>query len=228
MYYYMDWTYILVLIGALLCAIASWNVNSTFNRYSRTPNARGMTGRDMAELILRRAGITDVRIEHISGSLTDHYSPGEKVLRLSDKVYDSTSVAAIGVAAHECGHAVQHQVGYFPLMLRSASVPLARFGSFLSWPLIVIGLLLGMTGLARVGVIFFAFVVFFQFITLPVEFNASNRAVAILSESGCLTQQELAGVRKVLTAAALTYVAALFSSLLQMLRLFLLTQRRRR
>lgn len=228
MYYYMDWTYILVLIGALICAIASWNVKSTFNRFSRTANSRGMTGRDMAELILRRAGIRDVRIEHVSGSLTDHYSPGEKVLRLSDSVYGSTSVAAIGVAAHECGHAVQHQVGYFPLVLRSASVPLARFGSFLSWPLILIGMLMGAMGLARLGVLLFTFVVLFQLITLPVEFNASGRAVAILDESGCLSQAELGAVRKVLTAAALTYVAALLSSLLQLLRLFLLTQRRRR
>lgn len=228
MYYYMDWTYILVLIGALVCAAASWNVNSTFQRYSRTPNARGMTGRDMAEHILRVSGIRDVRIERVSGSLTDHYSPGEKVLRLSESVYDSTSVAAIGVAAHECGHAVQHQVGYFPLTLRSASVPMARFGSLFSWPLIMLGLFLGATGLAQFGVVLFALVVFFQLITLPVEFNASSRALGILNSSGYFSERELSAVRQVLTAAALTYVAALFSSLLQLLRLVLLTNRRRR
>ncbi len=228
MYYYMDWTYILVLIGAAICALASANVNGTFRRYSNTTNARGLTGRDAAELILRSAGINDVRVEHISGSLTDHYSPGEKVLRLSDSVYGSTSVAAVGVAAHECGHAVQHQVGYLPLTLRSVSVPLARIGSMVSWPLILIGLVLGATGLARVGVLLFTFVVFFQLITLPVEFNASSRALKILQGSNYLSAQELSGARAVLTAAALTYVAALFSSILQLLRLMLLTQGRSR
>jgi Zn-dependent membrane protease YugP len=224
----MDWTYILVLIGAAICALASANVNGTFRRYSNTTNARGLTGRDAAELILRSAGINDVRVEHISGSLTDHYSPGEKVLRLSDSVYGSTSVAAVGVAAHECGHAVQHQVGYLPLTLRSVSVPLARIGSMVSWPLILIGLVLGATGLARVGVLLFTFVVFFQLITLPVEFNASSRALKILQGSNYLSAQELSGARAVLTAAALTYVAALFSSILQLLRLMLLTQGRSR
>lgn len=228
MYYSMDWTYILVLFGAAVCALASANVNGTFRRYSKTPNARGLTGKDTAELILRSAGINDVRVEHISGSLTDHYSPGEKVLRLSDSVYNSTSVAAVGVAAHECGHAVQHQVGYFPLTLRSISVPLARIGSYVSWPLILIGLLLGATGLARIGVVLFSFVVIFQLITLPVEFNASSRALKILQGSNYLSQQELSAARSVLTAAALTYVAALFSSILQLLRLFLLTQSRGR
>lgn len=228
MYYYMDWTYLLVLIGAAICAVASMNVNGTFRRYSKTPNARGLTGKDTAELILRSAGINDVRVEHISGSLTDHYSPGERVLRLSDSVYGSTSVAAVGVAAHECGHAVQHHVGYFPLTLRSVSVPLARIGSYLSWPLILIGLLLGATGLARIGVVLFTFVVLFQLITLPVEFNASGRALKILQGSHYLSDRELSAAKAVLTAAALTYVAALFSSILQLLRLFLLTQGRGR
>jgi Zn-dependent membrane protease YugP len=231
MYYYpMDWTYLLVLIGAAISAVASMNVNGTFRRYSGVRNRRNLTGKDIAELILRGAGITDVRVEHISGNLTDHYSPGEKVLRLSDQVYNSTSVSAVGVAAHECGHAVQHQVGYFPLHLRSASVPIANIGSRLSWPIILIGLLFGITGLARIGVFLFTFVVLFQLITLPVEFDASHRALKILDEYGYLDQQEMGGARKVLTAAALTYVAALFSSILQLLRLFLLTQggRRRR
>lgn len=226
--YYWDPTYVLVLIGAAICAVASLNVNSTFRKYSKFSNRRQMTGRDAAAYILQHEGIHDVRIEHISGSLSDHYSPGEKVLRLSDSVYGSTSVAAIGVAAHECGHAVQHQRGYFPLRLRSLSVPMANFGSMLSWPLILIGLLMGYMGLARLGVFLFAFVVLFQLITLPVEFDASHRAMAILSGSNLLQQDELQGAQKVLTAAALTYVAALFSSILQLLRLMLLTSGNRR
>ncbi len=225
---YWDATYILVLIGAAISAIASMNVNSTFRKYSSFSNRRQLTAQDAAALILRSAGIRDVRIEQIRGSLTDHYSPGEKVLRLSDSVYGSTSVAAIGVAAHECGHAIQHQVGYFPLRLRSLSVPLANFGSMLSWPIILMGLLLGYMGLARIGVFLFTFVVLFQLITLPVEFDASARALKILEGSNYLGEEEMVGARKVLTAAALTYVAALFSSILQLLRLFLLTRGNRR
>lgn len=222
---YWDSTYILVIFGALISAIASANVNSAFNSFSRITNRRGLTAQAAAEGILRRAGIRDVRIERIRGNLTDHYSPNEKVLRLSDTVYGSTSVAAIGVAAHECGHAIQHHVGYAPLKLRSASVPVANIGSRLSWPIILLGLALGMTELARVGVFLFTFVVLFQLITLPVEFNASNRAMSILEESGMLGGEELRGAAKVLRAAALTYVAALFSTVLQLLRLILLTRR---
>ena len=179
-------------------------------------------------MILQSAGITDVRIQRISGSLTDHYSPKEKVLRLSDSVYGSRSAAAIGVAAHECGHAIQHRVGYAPLNLRSAAVPIANIGSMLSWPVILLGLLLGYTGLAQAGVALFSFVVLFQLITLPVEFNASRRALRVLSERGLLVGSELAGAEKVLRAAALTYVASLFSSILQLLRLVLLTGGSRR
>ena len=177
-------------------------------------------------MILQRAGIYDVRIERIGGNLTDHYSPHEKVLRLSDSVYGSTSVAAIGVAAHECGHAIQHSVGYAPLKLRSASVPIANFGSKLYWPIILFGLLLGYMEVAQIGILLFGFVVIFQLITLPVEFNASGRALRILSDNSLLWDDEMTGARKVLRAAALTYVASLFSSILQMLRLVLLTQRR--
>jgi len=166
-----------------------------------------------------------VRIEHVRGNLTDHYSPNEKVLRLSDSVYNSPSVAAIGVAAHECGHAIQHQVGYAPLKLRSLSVPVANLGSRLAWPIILLGLLMGMTGLARAGVFLFTFVVLFQLITLPVEFNASGRALRILEETGLLGDGELRDARKVLSAAAMTYVAALFASVLQLLRLVLLVRR---
>lgn len=221
---YWDNTYILVIIGAVISAIASWNVSSTFKKYSRVPNMKGMTAQDCAMAILQSAGIFDVRIERIRGNLTDHYSPNEKVLRLSDSVYGSTSVAALGVAAHECGHAIQHQQDYAPLKLRSVSVPVANIGSKLSWPLILIGLLLGYMGLARAGVLLFTFVVFFQLITLPVEFDASGRALKILGGQGILTGSELDGASKVLKAAALTYVAALLSSVLQMLRLILLTR----
>jgi hypothetical protein len=229
--YWYDSTYILVLIGALISFIASINVNSTYKRYSKVGNSRGITSQQAAEAILHSAGIYDVRIERIKGNLTDHYSPNEKVLRLSDSVYGSTSVAAIGVAAHECGHAIQHQVGYAPLKLRSASVPIANIGSMLSWPLILIGLLLGSFGLAQIGVFLFVFVVAFQLITLPVEFDASSRALKVLNQQNMLFGDEMSGARKVLKAAALTYVAALFASILQLLRLVLLTQgggRRRR
>lgn len=224
--FYWDSTYYLVLAGVALCAIASWNVSSTYKRFSRVMNSRGMTAQDVAAQILQRSGIYDVRIERVRGNLTDHYSPHEKVLRLSDSVYGSTSVAAIGVAAHECGHAIQHQVGYGPLKLRSASVPIANFGSKLYWPIILIGLLLGYMQLAQIGILLFAFVVFFQLVTLPVEFNASRRALAILSGNNILWEEEMRGARKVLTAAAMTYVASLFSSILQMLRLIILTGRR--
>lgn len=222
---YWDNTYILVLIGAVISAIASANVSGTFKKFSAISNGKRVTAQEAAAQILRRAGIYDVRIDRIRGNLTDHYSPNEKVLRLSDSVYGSTSVAAIGVAAHECGHAIQHAHGYAALKLRSAAVPVANIGSRLSWPIILLGLVLGSTDLARVGVFLFTFVVLFQLITLPVEFNASGRAMRILKESGMLEGAELNGAAKVLRAAALTYVAALFSSVLQLLRLFLLVQR---
>ncbi len=227
---YFDYTYILVLIGAMICMAASMNVSSTFRRYSTIRNYRGITSQEVAMNILHSSGIYDVRIERINGDLTDHYSPGEKVLRLSDSVYNSTSVAAVGVAAHECGHAIQHKVGYAPLKLRSVSVPMANIGSFLSWPLILLGLILGFTGLAQLGVILFLFVIAFQVITLPVEFDASHRAMKVLESGHILADAELKGARKVLTAAALTYVAAVVSSVLQLLRFMILINgdRRRR
>ncbi|MBQ1992368.1 MAG: zinc metallopeptidase [Clostridia bacterium] len=223
---FWDPSYILAILGVIICAIASANVKSTFNKFNRYRNARGATAQDVAINILHNAGIYDVRVERIRGNLTDHYSPKEKVLRLSDSVYNSTSIGAIGVAAHECGHAIQHQEGYFPIRLRALSVPIANIGSLFYWPLILIGLLLGYMELAQVGVLLFSFVVAFQLITLPVEFNASKRALNILSATGTLTADELTGAKKVLNSAALTYVAALFSSILQLLRLLLLTQRR--
>ena len=225
--FFWDYTYFLVIIGALICAIASMNVRSTYKRFSETYSRRGLTAVDVASRILREAGIFDVRIERINGSLTDHYSPKEKVLRLSDSVYGSTSVAAIGVAAHECGHAIQHHTKYLPLTLRSASVPMANFGSLIYWPLILFGLLLGYMELAQVGIFLFSFVVLFQLITLPVEFNASRRAIRVLTEREILSDEELSGAKKVLGAAALTYVAALFNAILQLLRLVLLTRRKR-
>ncbi len=225
-YLFWDATYILVIIGAVISLMASANVNNTYSKYSRFYSRNGLTAQDAALRILHDAGIYDVRIERISGNLTDHYSPNEKVLRLSDSVYNSTSVAAIGVAAHECGHAVQHQAGYWPLRLRSASVPIANIGSKLSWPLILIGLIFGFTDLANVGVVLFLFVVIFQLITLPVEFNASSRALKILGTNNMLAQDELQGASRVLRAAAMTYVAALASSVLQLLRLILLTNGR--
>ena len=226
--FYWDPTYILVLIGIVLSAIASWNVSRTFKKYSRQMNSRGYTAQEVAEMIMRSAGIFDVRIEPVSGSLTDHYSPNEKVLRLSESVYNQRSVAALGVAAHECGHAIQHKEGYAPLQLRSASVPLANIGSTIAFPLILIGLGFSITGLAKAGVFFFLFVVLFQLITLPVEFDASHRALKILETNGILMGGEMSGARRVLTAAAMTYVAALLSSILQLLRLILIVNGNRR
>ena len=223
--FYFDPTYIFVIIGALICAIASMNVSSTYRKYSEVSNRRGLTAEAVAAQMLREAGIFDVRIERVGGNLTDHYSPKEKVLRLSDSVYGSTSVAAIGVAAHECGHAIQHKERYGPMHLRSAAVPVANIGSFLAWPMILLGLILGSVGLAQFGVFLFSFVVLFQLITLPVEFNASSRAMRILENHGILVGEELTGAKKVLSAAAMTYVAAAFSTILQLLRLVLLTRR---
>lgn len=223
-FYYVS--YGLVFIGALISIIASWNVRRTYKKYSSYGNSRGIRAEQVAQTILSSAGIYDVRIERISGSLTDHYSPREKVLRLSDSVYGSSSVAAIGVAAHECGHALQHARGFFPLTLRLMVIPVVNIGSTLSWPVILLGLIFGWTGLIDIGIILFSLVVFFQFITLPVEFNASGRALSILTERNILYGQELEGSRKVLIAAALTYVAALVSSILQLLRLVLLRGRR--
>lgn len=233
MYYpmYFDPTYVLVLIGVVICMIASAKMNSTFNKYSRVRSHSGMTGREAAETILRRAGIYDVRVERISGNLTDHYDPRGKVLRLSDATYGQTSVAAVGVAAHECGHAIQHQVGYAPLQIRGALVPAANFGSTIAWPLILLGLFFNSQMsqvLLNLGILAFSLAVLFQIVTLPVEFNASSRALKMLESTGILSNEENKGAKKVLTAAALTYVAALASSILQLLRLIILSGGRRR
>lgn len=231
MYYpmYYDSTYILVILGVVICMIASSKMKSTFNRYSRVRNHSGMTGREAAERILANAGIRDVTVDHVSGNLTDHYDPSNKILRLSDATYNSNSVAALGVAAHECGHAIQHAYGYAPLSLRSALVPVANFGSSISWPLILIGLIMNnqmSSLLLNLGILAFLFAVLFQVVTLPVEFNASRRALKILGETGMLYEEEVRATRKVLKAAALTYVAGAASAILQLLRLLLIVGRR--
>ena len=228
-YYYYDWTYLLVLIGVVVCMAASSRVRSVFSRYSRVRSHSGMTGKEAAEQILRRNGIYDVQVIHIPGNLTDHYNPGKKTLGLSDSVYNSSSVAAIGVAAHECGHAVQHAVGYAPLTIRGALVPAANFGSALSWPLILVGLLMNSqmsAMLINLGILLFSAAVLFQIVTLPVEFNASGRAVKVLESSGMLYPDEVGDVKKVLRAAALTYVASAASMILQFLRLIIIGGRR--
>lgn len=208
--------------------IASANVKATYSRYMSTNNSRGLRAEDVAQRILNNAGIFDVRIERISGNLTDHYSPKEKVLRLSDSVYGSTSVAAIGVAAHECGHAIQHQNGYIPITIRNMIVPVANFGSNAAWPVLVFGALINNGTLVNIGIILFSFAVLFQLVTLPVEFNASGRALKILKEQNMLQGSELGGARKVLRAAAMTYVASMVAILLQLLRLLLIFGRRSR
>lgn len=232
MYYpmFFEPTYMLVIIGVIICLLASSRMKSTFNKYSRVRNHSGMTGREAAEQVLRVAGIYDVRVEHISGDLTDHYDPRAKVLRLSDATYNSTSVAAVGVAAHECGHAIQHATGYAPLKIRGALVPVANFGSTIAWPLILIGLLFSSQSsmlFLNLGIIAFSLAVLFQIVTLPVEFNASSRAIRILGSSGMLYEDEVDATKKVLSAAALTYVAGAASAILQLLRIILLANSRR-
>ena len=212
--YGIDPTYFLVLIGVVICLLASAKMKSTFKKYSRVRNHSGMTGREAAERILNRAGIYDVRVEHIAGDLTDHYDPRSKVLRLSDATYNSTSVAALGVAAHECGHAIQHNTGYLPLQIRGALVPVVNLGSTIAWPLILIGLFFSSRSsilFLNLGILAFSLAVLFQIVTLPVEFNASSRAVHILGGSGILYEDEVNATKKVLFAAALTYVAGALS-----------------
>lgn len=225
---YFDWTYILVIIGAVLSLWASAGVKSTFSKFSKVVSNYGITALEAAERILHGAGIVDVKIERVAGDLTDHYDSSTKTLRLSDTVYNSTSIAAIGVAAHECGHAIQDNEEYVPLRLRHYLVPVVNFGNKLSMPLFILGLVLGMYNtLVPLGIFLFSFAVLFQFVTLPVEFNASSRAVSILSDSGMITSTETPKVKKVLRAAAYTYLAAAAASALQLLRLILISRRRR-
>lgn len=217
-----DITYLLLIPALIFSVAAQIMVKSAFSKYSKAFSSRGLTGKETAEYILRQSNIYDVRIERISGELTDHYDPKSNVIRLSDSVYDSTSTAAIGVAAHETGHAIQYSEGYIPIKVRSAIIPITQIGSKLSMPIVLIGIFLSWGVLVDIGILLYCAVVLFQAVTLPVEFNASGRAIRILRDSDILSENELKGAKKVLTAAALTYVAALASALLSLLRLLLL------
>ena len=223
-----DPTYILVLIGVMLSLAASSKVNSTYSRYARVGARCGMTGAEAARQLLNSQGIYDVTIRRVPGHLSDHYDPRTRTVNLSDSVYGATSIAAIGVAAHECGHAIQDADSYAPLKIRGALVPVANFGATLSWPLIILGLFMGSGSvLIQIGILMFSLSVLFQLVTLPVEFNASSRAVRLLDENGILVGQEVGQTRQVLSAAALTYVAAAAASILQLLRLLILFGNRR-
>ncbi len=224
MYGYYDTNYLILLIPVLLFSLwAQASVQSTFNKYNRVTNGRRMTGYDAARLILDANGLSHVTIEHIRGKLTDHYDPKTNVIRLSDSVYQTASIAAVGVAAHEAGHAVQYAVGYGPIKLRMSIVGVTQFASQWSVYILMFGFLLGTPLLAYIGFWLYVVVAFFQLVTLPVEFNASRRALAALD--GALTGEELSGAKKVLSAAAMTYVAALLSALIQLLRLWSIVQR---
>ena len=227
MYYGLDWTYLLVLVGFVFALIAQFGVKSTFNRYNDVRSARNITGAQAARMILDANGLRNVQIVHIAGELSDNFNPQTNIVSLSDSTYNSTSIAAIGVAAHECGHAVQHQTGYAPIKVRNGIVPFVNVCNRLSLPLFIVGLIIGFTPLAMIGAILFGAVVLFQLVTLPTETNASARAMRTLDSMGILESDELKGARKVLTAAAMTYVAALVSTALQFLRLLLIATRRR-
>ena len=228
-YRFFDPTMILVLIGVVLSMAASAKVQSTFAKYSRVRSMTGMTGAEAAKRLLNSQGIYDVQVRKVAGNLTDHYDPRNKTLNLSESVYDSRSVAAIGVAAHECGHAIQDNTEYAPLKIRGAIVPVVNIGTQLSWPMILLGVLFGGLGspLVQIGILLFTLCVIFQLVTLPVEFNASSRAVRLLDETGILSGEEVGYTKNVLGAAALTYVAAAAGSILQLLRLLILFGGRR-
>lgn len=222
-FYGIDITYFIFIIPALIFGLwAQISVKSALSKYSRVSTVRGITGAEAAKLILEQNGIYDVTIRHISGSLTDNFNPREKTINLSDEVYDSTSVAAIGVAAHETGHAIQHAVGYSPIKIREAIIPVTQVGSWMYFPIILLGLVFSSQTLLNVGILLFGTIALFQLVTLPVEFNASNRAIMTLQNNGILYGNEITGAKAVLRAAALTYVAALVSSLAQLLRLIVL------
>lgn len=239
-YYYFDWSYLVLVVPALLFSLwASAHVNSTFKKYSAIRNVRGMTGAEAARAVLNANGVTDVRIEYVSGNLTDHYDPKNKVIRLSQDVYDAATPAAVGVAAHEAGHAAQYAANYLPIRIRAAIIPATNIGSKLSVPLIILGLLLPglrifapytefFNLIAWIGVACYSLCVLFQLVTLPTEFNASRRAVTAIERCGLLLPEEQQGAKKVLKAAALTYVAALSASLAQLLRLIIIVGGRQR
>ena len=223
---WFDPTYWLVIIGLIITMIASANVKSTFNKYNKFSSRRGITAAEAARRILDANGLHSIRIERVSGNLTDHFSPKENVIRLSDSTFSSTSIAAMGVAAHECGHAVQHKEGYSPIKVRNAMVPAVNICSTLSIPIIILGIILSATNLAMFGVILYCAVLAFQLVTLPTETNASKRALQTLEGMALLDDEELKGTRKVLSAAAMTYFASAASTALQLLRLFLIVQGR--
>lgn len=222
---YYDPTYILVIIGFLLSIFASFGVKSTFSKYSKVLSASRLTGSEAARRVLDMHGLYHIKIEHISGDLTDHFDPKAGVIRLSDSVYNSDSIAAIGVAAHEAGHAVQHATKYVPITVRNSIIPVVNIGNAVSMPLFFIGLIMGNIGLAYAGVILFSLVLLFQIVTLPVEFNASRRAIKILESGNLLYDDEINGAKKVLGAAAMTYVAGAAATALQVLRLLLILRR---
>ena len=221
--FFWDPTMIILIPAVILSLYAQMKINSTYHQYSQVGSRKGMTGADVARYILNKNGLYDVPIERVQGQLTDHYDPRSRVVRLSAGVYDSTSIAALGVAAHEVGHAVQHDSGYMPLYIRNTVIPVTQIGSYVSIPLLILGLLMGSPALVELGILLFAAIVFFQLVTLPVEFNASRRAVAVLGDDAILTQDELNGTKKVLQAAALTYVAAALMAVLQLVRLLLIS-----
>ncbi|MDO4581884.1 MAG: zinc metallopeptidase [Bacillota bacterium] len=223
---YYDWTMILLLPAILLSAWAQYKVSSTYSKYGKVASKSGVTAAQMARTMLDYNGLSNISVEQVAGNLTDHYDPKKKVLRLSQTVYGSSSVAALGVAAHEAGHAMQDAESYIPLKVRGALVPLASFGSYASWVLIAIGLVMGAFNLLGIGILLFSLAVLFQLVTLPVEFNASRRAMAALEGGGYLDAGELTQTRKVLSAAAMTYVAAALTAVLQLLRLLLIFGRR--
>ncbi len=229
MFWFFDQYYIMFVIPALIIvALAQMNVSSAFNKYSKLNNSRGFTGYDIARRILDQNGLYSVRIERVAGSLTDHFDPSASVVRLSDAVYNSRSVAAIGVAAHEVGHAIQHNVGYAPIKIRTAIVPITQLGSTLAWPLAIAGIVLSFEPLITIGIWLFVAVVVFQLVTLPVEFNASARALKTIREDMILEGAEYDGAKRMLQAAALTYVAALLMAIANLLRLLALANNRRR
>ena len=227
MYYYFDWTYVVIVLPVVILAlVAQVKVKSTFKKYSQIASDGGMTGADAARMVLDSYGVTGVQIVPVAGELTDHFDPKDNVIRLSEPVYNARTASAVGVAAHEAGHAAQYAENYVPMQIRSAVIPATKVGSTLSLPLIILGMIFSISALSFIGVILFGFTVLFQLVTLPVEFNASRRAVAALGSSGRVSQEGVKSAKKVLTAAALTYVAALATALANMVRLMILIRRR--
>ena len=220
---FWDPTMVLLIPAMILAMYAQMKVNSTYHHYSQIASQRGMTGADVARYILNKNGLYDIPIERVQGQLSDHYDPRSRVVRLSQGVYDSTSIAALGVAAHEVGHAIQHDTGYMPLYIRNTIIPITQIGSYVSIPLLILGILVSSPRLVELGILLFTAIVFFQLITLPVEFNASRRAVAVLGDEAILTADELVGTKNVLSAAALTYVAAAVTAVFQLLRLLIIS-----